>query len=44
MKLTGREKTELFLECIVTVILLLMLNLSIIILINQSIHTNPGLR
>ncbi|GAF37446.1 sensor histidine kinase [Lentilactobacillus farraginis] len=44
MKLTGREKTELFLEGIVTVILLLMLNLSIIILINQSIHTNPGLR
>jgi signal transduction histidine kinase len=44
LKLTGREKTELFLEGIVTVILLLMLNLSIIILINQSIHTNPGLR
>lgn len=44
MKLTGREKTELFLEGIVTVILLLLLNLSIIILINQSIHTNPGLR
>lgn len=44
MKLTGREKTELFLEGIVTVILLLMLNLSIIVLINQSIHTNPGLR
>ncbi|GAD16447.1 sensor histidine kinase [Lentilactobacillus otakiensis] len=44
MKLTGREKTELFLEGIVTVILLLLLNLSIIILINQSIYTNPGLR
>ncbi|PAK79799.1 sensor histidine kinase [Lentilactobacillus parakefiri] len=44
MKLTGREKTELFLEGIVTVILLLLLNLSVIILINQSISTNPGLR
>ncbi|EHO52520.1 sensor histidine kinase [Lentilactobacillus kisonensis] len=44
MKLTGREKTELFLEGIVTVILLLLLNLSIIILINESIMTNPGLR
>lgn len=44
MKLTGREKTELFLEGIVTVILLLLLNLSIVILINQSIMTNPGLR
>lgn len=44
MKLTGREKTELLLEGIVTVILLLLLNLSIIILINQSLYTNPGLR
>lgn len=44
MKLTSREKTELFLEGIVTVILLLLLNLSIIILINESIMTNPGLR
>ena len=44
MKLTGREKTELFLEGVVTVILLLLLNLSIIVLINQSISTNPGLR
>ncbi len=38
------KKTELFLEGIVTVILLLLLNLSIIILINESIMTNPGLR
>jgi signal transduction histidine kinase len=44
VKLTGREKTELFLEGVVTVILLLLLNLSIIVLINQSISTNPGLR
>ncbi len=44
MKLTGREKTELILEGIITVILLLLLNLSIIVLINQSIETNPGLR
>ena len=44
MKLTGREKTELIFEGIITVILLLMLNLSIIILIQQSIEANPGLR
>lgn len=44
MKLTGREKTELFLEGVVTVILLLLLNLSIIVLINETLSTNPGLR
>lgn len=44
MKLTGREKTELFLEGVVTVILLLLLNLSIIVLINETLSTNPGLQ
>ncbi|GAY71986.1 sensor histidine kinase [Lentilactobacillus kosonis] len=44
MKLTAREKTELIVEGIITVILLMLLNLSIIILINQSIEANPGLR
>ena len=44
MKLTGREKTELFLEGIATVVLLLLLNLSIIVLINETLSTNPGLQ
>ena len=44
MKLTAREKTELIVEGITTVILLMLLNLSIIIVINQSIEANPGLR
>ncbi|WP_283680223.1 HAMP domain-containing sensor histidine kinase [Lentilactobacillus sp. Marseille-Q4993] len=44
MKLTGREKTELIFEGIVTIIILLLLNLSILVLINQSLATNPGLR
>lgn len=35
---------ELFFEGVVTVILLLLLNLSIIMLINQSIQANPGIQ
>lgn len=43
MKLTAREKSELFGEGFVTVILLLLLNLSLLILLNEFIRTNPGL-
>ncbi|MCF6515204.1 GHKL domain-containing protein [Lactobacillus sp. S2-2] len=44
MQLTGKEKTELFIEGIFTLILLLLLNLAITVLITQSLQTNPGLR
>ncbi|WP_125547111.1 sensor histidine kinase [Levilactobacillus lindianensis] len=44
MKLTTREKSALFMEGVVTVILLLMLNLALLVLIIQAIETNPGLR
>jgi len=43
LKLTAREKSELFGEGFVTVILLLLLNLSLLILLNEFIRTNPGL-
>ena len=43
VKLTGREKSELFAEAVVTIILLLLLNLSVIILINLAILTNQSL-
>lgn len=37
VKLTGKEKSELWIEGIVTVILLLMLNFALLVLINQMI-------
>ncbi|MBP2058144.1 signal transduction histidine kinase [Lactobacillus colini] len=43
VKLTTREKSELFGEGVVTVILLLLLNLSIVILINLVVLNNPSL-
>lgn len=43
MKLTGREKYELFGEGVITVILLLLLNLSIFILIDSALKSNPAL-
>lgn len=43
VKLTGREKSELLGEGIVTIILLLLLNLSLVILINLIVINNPGL-
>ncbi|MFT8372801.1 MAG: HAMP domain-containing sensor histidine kinase [Liquorilactobacillus satsumensis] len=43
MKLTAREKSELFGEGVVTVILLLLLNLSIYVLLDQMIESNPAL-
>ncbi|MFC6275706.1 sensor histidine kinase [Levilactobacillus tangyuanensis] len=44
MKLTTREKSALWLEGVVTVILLFMLNLALLVLIIQAIESNPGLR
>ncbi|UDM32028.1 sensor histidine kinase [Lentilactobacillus laojiaonis] len=44
MKLTGKERTELVLEGIFTFVLLILLNLSIIILFNQMVAANPGIR
>ncbi|CAM2838607.1 HAMP domain-containing sensor histidine kinase [Fructilactobacillus fructivorans] len=44
MNLTTKEKTELFGEGVVTLILLLLLNLAITVIITQSIESNPGLR
>jgi len=44
MKLTTREKSALFMEGVLTVILLLMLNLALLVLIVQAIESNPGLR
>ncbi|EJE99859.1 sensor histidine kinase [Liquorilactobacillus mali] len=43
MKLTAREKSELFGEGVVTIILLLLLNLSIYVLLDQLIESNPEL-
>lgn len=43
VKLTTREKSELFGEGIVTIILLLLLNLSVVILINLAVLNNPSL-
>ena len=43
-KLTGREKSELFGEGIVTIILLILLNMSIYVILSQLIATNPGLK
>ncbi len=42
--LTAREKSELFGEGVVTVILLLLLNMSIFMIVNQEISNNPGLQ
>lgn len=44
VKLTTKEKSELFFEGIVTVVLLLLLNLSIIVILQQAILKNPQLR
>lgn len=44
MKLTTREKSALIMEGIVTVVILLLLNLSVIVILNEMIQTNPGLQ
>ncbi|MCX8725953.1 MULTISPECIES: sensor histidine kinase [Lactobacillus] len=43
VKLTAAEKSELFAEGVITVVLLLLLNLSIVILINLTILQNKNL-
>lgn len=43
MKLKAREKSSLFFEGIITVILLLLLNLSIVVLAEEAIRNNQGL-
>ena len=42
MKLTGREKSSLIFEGVVTVILLVLLNMAIIMIIQYMIQDNPG--
>lgn len=42
MKLTGREKSSLIFEGVITVILLILLNLAIIMIIQNVIQSNPG--
>lgn len=42
MKLTGREKSSLIFEGVVTVILLVLLNMAIITIIQDVIQSNPG--
>lgn len=42
MKLTGREKSSLILEGVITVILLLLLNMAIVVIIQDVIQSNPG--
>lgn len=42
MKLTGREKSSLIFEGVVTVILLVLLNMAIIMIIQDIIQGNPG--
>ncbi|MGV0168605.1 sensor histidine kinase [Furfurilactobacillus sp. WILCCON 0119] len=43
MKLTPREKWSLIFEGVVTVVLLLLLNLSIVVILNDVLHSNPGI-
>lgn len=43
MKLTGREKSSLILEGVITVILLILLNLAIITIAQDIIQSNPGI-
>lgn len=43
MKLTGREKSSLIFEGIVTVVLLILLNLAIITIAQDIVESNPGI-
>lgn len=43
LKLTAAEKSELLIEGIITLIILLLLNLGIVVLLNDIIHNNPRL-
>lgn len=42
MKLTGREKSSLIFEGVITVVLLILLNMAIITIIQDMIQGNPG--
>lgn len=42
MKLTGREKSSLIFEGVVTVVLLILLNMAILTIIQDVIQSNPG--
>lgn len=42
MKLTGREKSSLIFEGVITVILLILLNMAILTIIQDVIQSNPG--
>lgn len=44
MKLTTREKSALIMEAFVTIVILLLVNLSVIVILNDMIQTNPGLQ
>lgn len=43
MKLTGREKSSLILEGVITVILLILLDMAIITIAQDVIQSNPGI-
>ncbi|WP_278589774.1 sensor histidine kinase [Limosilactobacillus pontis] len=42
MKLTGREKSSLIFEGVITVILLILLNMAVLTIIQDVIQSNPG--
>ena len=42
MKLTGREKSSLIFEGVVTVVLLILLNMAILTIIQDVVQSNPG--
>ncbi|WP_288658913.1 cell wall metabolism sensor histidine kinase WalK [uncultured Limosilactobacillus sp.] len=42
MKLTGREKSSLIFEGVITVILLILLNMAVLTIIQDAIQSNPG--
>lgn len=44
LRLTGREKSELVIEGVITIILLLLMEMSLYILLNQLVTQNPGLK
>ena len=44
LKLTGREKSSLFFEGLLTIILLGLINIALITIIQTMIHSNPGVQ
>ncbi|MCI1288166.1 MAG: HAMP domain-containing histidine kinase [[Lactobacillus] timonensis] len=43
MKLTAREKTSLFFEAVVTIVLFSLIGFALVVMIQQVVKTNPGL-